>query len=823
MASITEQLKWLIDADASSAISAFQKTGAAAETSLGKAESSTAKIGAGLTKFGAGAAATAGVIGGALVKAAGSFEDLALSAGKFSTTTGVSVQSASRWIEVTGDMGVSSDTLESSMNKMNKTLGATPAKFDEYGVAVARTKDGNVDVEATFLNVIDRLNEIPDASDKARVANDLLGKNWTGLSDLIAEGSGNIKASLAAVSDQKVIDPEELQRAKDYRDSLDTLKDSAESLVLAIGEGAAPVIGGFAKALGTAGQKIADLNAISDGAVGRIAAIGAAGLGLVGVLSTVAGQVTKMSSRFTDGEGAMTGFGKAATGVGIALGTIAAAQVVFATIDQIRGVHQLTDEYNAFLTALGKKPSSLGVLTAFDTLTTQVGNNISTMEAGKRDLDAIFSGNNVNTWALDANTAFEQLRATSLDAADQVVTGYEKLLAAAKGGNQAAIDAIRARGLDTQIIGRWRTEVNNAKGAQDALTGSTKDGKAVVDDSTDAWTKYGEKLADWVAKTNIADLTIQAFGDTLNKQADSAAASTKANLDLNDAYDTLDDSVKKNGKTFSDHTEKGRANIQALLGVGSAIRDNLIVQLNDSGGSYEQVTAAADLYRQQLVKQMTQAGLSANEQQHYLEVLGLTPKQVQTAIELSGQAAALSAVTALNIQLDDFDDPKARTAYVEAIARGDYKTALGIVQTMTEANSKTITYTIHTVTSGGPGFHPQVPAIGGTVGRGGGIAGEAGPEIAKLPGKRLPVLLTAPTFVPPGTQVTSTSSTARILKGRKPPKFYANGTGSTAVAADASMQFTYNQNAPVYGVEDLNRHLEQWSNQLAQKISVGKR
>lgn len=219
MAAITEQLKWLIDADASKAISAFEKTGAAAEKNLGKAEDSAAKVGSTLTKFGTGAVASAGLVSGVLIKAAGSFEDLALSAGKFSTATGTSVQSASRWIEVTDDMGVSSDTLESAMNKMNKTLGATPAKFDEYGVAIARTKDGNVDVEATFLNVVDRLNEIPNASDRARVANDLLGKNWTGLSSLIAEGSTNIKASLAAVSDQKVITPEELQKAKDYRDS----------------------------------------------------------------------------------------------------------------------------------------------------------------------------------------------------------------------------------------------------------------------------------------------------------------------------------------------------------------------------------------------------------------------------------------------------------------------------------------------------------------------------------------------------------------------------------------------------------------------------
>lgn len=192
------------------------------------------------------------------------------------------------------------------------------------------------------------------------------------------------------------------------------------------------------------------------------------------------------------------------------------------------------------------------------------------------------------------------------------------------------------------------------------------------------------------------DRQVAAFSATLKASADDASASTTANLELNDAYATLDDAVKKNGKSFDDHTQKGRDNIQALLGVGDAIRDNLIVQLKDSDGNYQQVTKSADLYRQQLVAQMTQAGLSADEQQHYLEVLGLTPEQVSTTIKLSGQAAAQQAVDALNVSLDQFDDPVARQAYVEAITKGDYETALNVIDKMTHAQDKTVNYSVNT-------------------------------------------------------------------------------------------------------------------------------
>ena len=119
-----------------------------------------------------------------------------------------------------------------------------------------------------------------------------------------------------------------------------------------------------------------------------------------------------------------------------------------------------------------------------------------------------------------------------------------------------------------------------------------------------------------------------------------------------------------------------------------------------------------------------------------------------------------------------------------------------------------------------PGFKaPQ--AKGGITPPGGGVAGEAGPEFIQMPGKPT-MLIDGPMEVPPGTRVTSVRRTRQILQGRVPR--YANGTSTPAAIASASpMTFQYNQNAPVYGVEDLNRHLAQWANQLAQKIQVGRR
>ncbi len=80
--------------------------------------------------------------------------------------------------------------------------------------------------------------------------------------------------------------------------------------------------------------------------------------------------------------------------------------------------------------------------------------------------------------------------------------------------------------------------------------------------------------------------------------------------------------------------------------------------------------------------------------------------------------------------------------------------------------------------------------------------------------------------MPPGTRVTSVKRTRQILQRRR-PRFLAAGTspnaGITAVTSAAPMQFTYEQNAPVYGVDDLRAEFNRWGRDVAQKISAGRR
>ena len=66
------------------------------------------------------------------------FSTLALESGKFADATGLAVEDASRWKEVSGDIGIGAETLQMGIGKMNKTLGASPELFKDLGIEVQK-------------------------------------------------------------------------------------------------------------------------------------------------------------------------------------------------------------------------------------------------------------------------------------------------------------------------------------------------------------------------------------------------------------------------------------------------------------------------------------------------------------------------------------------------------------------------------------------------------------------------------------------------------------------------------------------------------------
>jgi len=213
---------------------------------------SNAALGAVKANAGAFAMAAGAALVGFAAKGVTAFKELALASGELADATGLSVEEASRFIEVGGLLGYEVEQVRSTIEKMNKQMGLTPQYFANARVEIARTEGGAADVSETFLNVVDRLNEIKDPAERAATASKLLGKGWTGMAEVIAMGSDKLRKSLAEVSDSQVIDDDELKKAKDFRFEMDNLNDEFGDMTLELGEQLIP-------ALTVAVGKMADL------------------------------------------------------------------------------------------------------------------------------------------------------------------------------------------------------------------------------------------------------------------------------------------------------------------------------------------------------------------------------------------------------------------------------------------------------------------------------------------------------------------------------------------------------------------------------------
>ena len=253
MAAKTASLSVNIIADAAKAKAGLKE----AEGAFGKFRTSINQADGAMGKFQAGASSALSAVkanalglsaaaGAAIVafgvKSVMAFQDLALSAGKFADSTGLTVDQASRFMEVAGDLGIEAGSVEGALNRLNRAAASGAKEFGEIGAAIVRTSSGAVDVQKTFLNVQDALRRIEDPAKKAQVATALLGKGWMSMSELINQGSVQLTNSLNSVAEAKVIDEAELEKARNFRNALDELKDRGEELALSLGESLVPAL-----------------------------------------------------------------------------------------------------------------------------------------------------------------------------------------------------------------------------------------------------------------------------------------------------------------------------------------------------------------------------------------------------------------------------------------------------------------------------------------------------------------------------------------------------------------------------------------------------
>lgn len=473
MATITESLNFVLKGDPNNAVRAFQKVEQASQKSLGAAEKSTDKtgqtfdkIGRGLSKFGTVAIATGAAAAAGLVKVALGFEKGALAAGKFSDATGVSVEQASRLIEVSGDLGVESTAVEGAINKMNKAIGTGSPAFEKYGIAIAKAKDGSVDANQTFLNTIDRLNQIQDPAERAAAGTAIFGKNWTSMAEVIARGAPALKAALASVDPSQVFTSKDVQSAKEFRDAFENLKDAGQQLSLSIGRGVLPVLSTLVTAATSVANVFGGLPEPIKELVGTTGAWVSVGLLAAGAFSKIAGAVISYRASILGLPAQLAGVAAAQETVAIAQAeSLAAADSLIASVGVTTPA--LADLAAADLAAAG----ATGALTEAQLLASAAFNesvtNIVAAEAalGKAQSRAATLGTAMKGLGLFAGEAVAFVAVgKAIDSvshvSERLAEGIDKIVRAAGEGDAAlkgfseTTQAMADKFLDAENVGR---------------------------------------------------------------------------------------------------------------------------------------------------------------------------------------------------------------------------------------------------------------------------------------------------------------------------------------------------------------------------------
>lgn len=207
----------------------------------------------------AGALAVAG--GAALiafgVKAVHAFETTARAALDLSKATGLSIEQASRWVAVGDDFTVSAEALQTGLGKVAKTLDAS--KWGDYGIA---TRDASGEARAVndiLLDSLDMLSKVDNATERARIGQELFGKGYQSLTPLLGHTRAEYEKMLGAVEDGQTITSAEAARAEKMRLAEDNLGDALADVTLAFGQmfaAGAPVLNLLASLTGQAAELV---------------------------------------------------------------------------------------------------------------------------------------------------------------------------------------------------------------------------------------------------------------------------------------------------------------------------------------------------------------------------------------------------------------------------------------------------------------------------------------------------------------------------------------------------------------------------------------
>jgi hypothetical protein len=279
--------------------------------------------------------------------------------------------------------------------------------------------------------------------------------------------------------------------------------------------------------------------------------------------------------------------------------------------------------------------------------------------------------------------------------------------------------------------------------------------------------------------TDSAEDATQAISDTANaiKGFNSGQLDVNsAQRDFESAIDAVTDSVKENGNSLDVTTEKGRQNAASLDSIAQSTL-NYAGALYQQTGSQEQATGALESGRSSLIAALGQYGVTGQAAQEYANKILGTPTDWSTLFVNNADAAGGQA-SSYKAKLDAL--PAVKRTEVQANVAAAQSAIQGMINTLSNLNSKTITITTNRVNVGTPDNTVGIFKAGGGHVRG------PGTETSDS----IPAYLSDNEYVIKASSVNKygTGFLDRVNAGK-----YANGGHVRKYATGGQIEFDYNR------------------------------
>ncbi|UUM12461.1 hypothetical protein NQU17_02540 [Clostridiaceae bacterium HFYG-1003] len=235
--------------DSSSAEDSISKTEKKAE-GLGSKLGGAAKV-AGTAMLGMGAAIAGG--GAALVGVANNAAGVADRVDKMSSKMGISKKGFQEWDYVMGQNGMSIDKMQTGMKTLVAQMDGAASgnkksaeSFAQLGVSVTDSSGKLKDQETMMNEVIMKLAQMPEGTEKARLATELFGKSGVEMAPMLATGAQGIQ-DLKDRSHELglVMSDEAVTSGVVFGDTMDDVTSSLGMVATNVGTSLMPIIQTF--------------------------------------------------------------------------------------------------------------------------------------------------------------------------------------------------------------------------------------------------------------------------------------------------------------------------------------------------------------------------------------------------------------------------------------------------------------------------------------------------------------------------------------------------------------------------------------------------